>query len=100
MIGIPKFTILRTTGAPKYLGYLVIIASTGYLFRLNCEYLQQERMNLSIHDALEWTIENGRIVVSPLGNGLLQYRNSIKVGAGNIDEDIDLARQIRVKKEV
>ncbi len=52
----------------------------------------RERLKLSIHDTLEWKIERGRAVVSPLNKPFLKYRNTIKVGKGAIVNDIRLAR--------
>ncbi|MFH1673682.1 MAG: type II toxin-antitoxin system PrlF family antitoxin [Pseudomonadota bacterium] len=57
----------------------------------------RERLKLSIHDTLEWKIERGRAVVLPLNKPFLRYRNTIKVGAGNIANDIKLARELRIK---
>ena len=58
----------------------------------------RENLKLSINDALEWKIENGKAVVTPLKAPFLKYRNSIKVGAGEITQDIKDARQFRIKK--
>lgn len=57
----------------------------------------RERLKLSVHDALEWKIERGRAVVSPLNKPFLKYRNTIKVGAGSIANDIKLVRKLRMK---
>lgn len=58
----------------------------------------RENLKLSVNDALEWKIENGKAVVTPLKAPFLKYRNSIKVGAGEITQDIKDARQLRIKK--
>ena len=57
----------------------------------------RERLKLAIHDTLEWKIERGRAVVLPLNKPFLKYKNTIKVGAGNIANDIKLARTLRMK---
>ena len=56
------------------------------------------RLKLSIHDTLEWKIERGKIVVFPVQKKFLEYRNKIKIGPGDIDEDIQRARKQRVEK--
>jgi AbrB family looped-hinge helix DNA binding protein len=52
----------------------------------------REKLKLSVHDALEWKIEEDKIVVCPVQQRFLQHRNSVKVGPGEIGEDIDAAR--------
>ena len=58
----------------------------------------RERLKLSIHDTLEWKIDRGKIVVLPAQKKFLEYRNKIKTGSGNIEEDIKQARKRRVGK--
>lgn len=58
----------------------------------------RERLKLSVHDTLDWKIEYGKIVVSPVQKKFLSYRNVIKSGPGNIKEDIKLARDRRIEK--
>ena len=57
-----------------------------------------ERLNLSIHDTLEWKVDRGKIVVLPVQKKFLTYRNRIKTGPGKIENDIQKARRQRVKK--
>jgi AbrB family looped-hinge helix DNA binding protein len=58
----------------------------------------RERLKLSIHDTLEWKIDRGKIVVLPVQKKFLGYRNKIKTGPGEIEEDIKQARKQRVEK--
>ena len=58
----------------------------------------RERLKLSIHDTIEWKIDRGKIVVLPVHKKFLEYRNKIKTGPGNIEEDIKQARKQRVEK--
>lgn len=58
----------------------------------------RERLHLSIHDKLDWGIENGKIVVSPSKPKFLDLRGSIKIGAGDIAGDIQAAREQRLQK--
>jgi AbrB family looped-hinge helix DNA binding protein len=58
----------------------------------------RERLKLSIHDTLEWKVDQGKIVVLPVQKKFFKYRNRIKTGPGKIDEDIKLARQQRMER--
>jgi AbrB family looped-hinge helix DNA binding protein len=58
----------------------------------------RERLKLSIHDTLEWKVDRGKIVVSPVQKKFLNYRNRIKTGRGKIEDDIKLARKQRVEQ--
>ena len=52
---------------------------------------------LSVNDALEWKFDHGKVIVSPLQKNFLKYQNSVKVGKGDIDRDIALARDLRLE---
>lgn len=52
----------------------------------------REKLKLSVHDAIEWRLEDDRVVVYPVQPRFLQHRNAIGVGAGEIREDLDAAR--------
>ena len=56
------------------------------------------QLKLSVRDTLEWRVENGRAVVLPAQKKFLEYRNTIKIGKGDIAHDIDLARKKRAEK--
>jgi bifunctional DNA-binding transcriptional regulator/antitoxin component of YhaV-PrlF toxin-antitoxin module len=56
------------------------------------------QLKLSISDALEWKVQNGKAVVSPIRSKFLEHRNAIKIGAGIITKDIDMARKERAGK--
>jgi len=55
-------------------------------------------LGLSIKDALEWKVENGKVILYPAKRNFLNYRNSVKTGQGDIAGDIEAARNIRVEK--
>ena len=55
-------------------------------------------LKLSVKDTLEWRVENGRAVVLPAQRKFLEYRNAIKVGSGDVADDVDLARKERAEK--
>ena len=56
----------------------------------------REHLKLSVHDTLEWKVDQGKIIVLPVQKKFLQYRNRIKTGPGKIDEDIKAARRQRM----
>ena len=58
----------------------------------------RERLKLSIHDTLEWKVDGGKIVVLPAQKKFLTHRNRIKIGPGDIENDIQKARNKRVEK--
>ncbi len=58
----------------------------------------RENLGLSVKDALEWKVENGKVVLYPAKRNFLRYRNSIKTGRGDIAADIELSRNLRVEK--
>ena len=51
-------------------------------------------MNLSVRDTLEWTIADGKIIVTPAKSDFLSYQNTIKIGKGSIDKDVKLAQVV------
>jgi len=55
----------------------------------------REQLSLSVSDALEWEVEDGRIIVTSPRADFLKYKNLIHVGAGDIQEDIQQARKKR-----
>lgn len=55
----------------------------------------REQLSLSVSDALEWQVEDGRIIVTSPQAEFFKYRNSISVGSGDIEEDIKQARKKR-----
>jgi AbrB family looped-hinge helix DNA binding protein len=58
----------------------------------------RESAKLSIHDTLEWKLEDGKITVYPVQKNFLQYQNYIKTGPGNIEDDLENAKTARVDK--
>ena len=58
----------------------------------------REDLSLSIHDTLEWNVENGKIVVLPMQKNFLKFRNAVKTGSGDIENDIKLSRKRRTER--
>ena len=58
----------------------------------------RDAMNLSVRDTIEWKIENGKIVIIPSRKHFLRFRNTVKVGPGDIRTDIKSARRIRAER--
>ena len=59
----------------------------------------REKLKLVVNDALEWQIEGGKIILKPLHEGFMLRKNSVKIGAGDIDEDIVQAKRMRAGQE-
>lgn len=55
-------------------------------------------LGLSVKDALEWKVENGQVILYPAKRNFLTYRNSVKTGKGDIADDIEAARNLRMEK--
>ena len=55
----------------------------------------RKELSISEHDTLEWNVEDGRIIITIPKNNFLKYKNSIRIGAGNIERDIAQARAKR-----
>jgi AbrB family looped-hinge helix DNA binding protein len=60
----------------------------------------RSQLKLSVSDTLEWKVEDGKAIVLPVRRRFLEYRNAVKVGKGDIAEDIDLARKERADKTI
>lgn len=58
----------------------------------------RENIGLSVKDALDWKVEKGKIIISPSKRNFLKYRNAVKIGRGDIDGDIETARNLSVEK--
>jgi AbrB family looped-hinge helix DNA binding protein len=58
----------------------------------------RENIGLSVKDALDWKVERGKIIITMSKRNFLKYRNFIKTGQGNIRDDIEVARSLRVEK--
>jgi len=58
----------------------------------------REHLGLSVKDALEWKVEKGKISVYPARTNFLKYKNAVKTGEGDIADDIEKARKLRLEK--
>ncbi len=58
----------------------------------------RHKLKLSVSDSIEWKIKDDKVYVEPVNKAFLKYRGVIKVGPGDIKEDIIEARKIRAKK--
>lgn len=58
----------------------------------------REQLGIAVHDALEWVVDDGRVIVFPVHNDFLRHRGSVKVGVGDIAADIESARDRRMEK--
>jgi bifunctional DNA-binding transcriptional regulator/antitoxin component of YhaV-PrlF toxin-antitoxin module len=76
---------------------LIFLGNTSK-FQTTIPKAVRERLKLSVHDTLEWKVDQGKIVVLPVQKKFFEHRNRIKTGPGKIDEDINLARQQRMER--
>ncbi len=58
----------------------------------------RENLKLSIKDTLEWKVENGKVVVSPVHKKFFKHKNSVKIGSGDNKKDIRLSRERRSER--
>jgi len=58
----------------------------------------RDNLGLSVKDALEWKLEKGKVTIYPAKQNFLKYRNTIKIGEGDIAADLDNARNLRMEK--
>ncbi len=58
----------------------------------------RENMALVVNDTLEWKVDHGKIIVSLKQKNFLKYQNKVKIGKGDIEEDISSARDLRLEE--
>jgi len=58
----------------------------------------RENLGLSVKDALEWKVEKGKVTLYPVKPNFLKYRNTVKTGQGDIADDIEISRDLRMEK--
>lgn len=58
----------------------------------------REKLGLSVHDALEWSLKNGTIMVKLKKSGFSRFRNTVRIGPGDIERDINEARKLRAAR--
>jgi len=67
-------------------------------FQITIPKAVRENLKLSVHDPLQWKIDKGRIIVYPAQKKFLKYRNTVKIGKGDIAADIERSRILRMEK--
>jgi len=58
----------------------------------------REYLGLSMQDTLEWKLEGGKVIIETGKNAFLEHQNSIRVGQGDIDTDIQVAWDTHLEK--
>lgn len=58
----------------------------------------RNKLKLIVSDSIEWKVEDNKVYVESVNKPFLKYRGIIKVGLGNIKEDIIKSRKIRTMK--
>lgn len=67
-------------------------------FQITIPKAVRENLKLSINDTLTWKIEGNKVVVVTEKNKFLGYKNAIKIGEGEIRQDIERARELKAEK--
>ena len=67
-------------------------------FQTTIPKVVRENLKLAVSDTLNWEIDKDKIIVRTNKNQFLSYRNIIKVGAGDIEDDRELSKQLRMDK--
>jgi AbrB family looped-hinge helix DNA binding protein len=52
------------------------------------------KFKLTRHDSIDWKMENGKILIEPIKRPIANYKGSIHIEPGNIQEDIEKVRRI------
>lgn len=58
----------------------------------------RENLGLSVKDAVEWKVEKGKVTLYLAKPNFLKYKNTVKMGKGDISADIEIARKLRMEK--
>jgi AbrB family looped-hinge helix DNA binding protein len=58
----------------------------------------RKNLKLSTSDSLEWRVEKGKVIVTPVQRNFSKYKNAIKTGGGDITADIQQAKTERLEK--
>ena len=67
-------------------------------FQTTIPKVVRDNLKLAVSDTLNWEIENDKIIVRTNKNQFLRYRNIIKIGAGDVEDDRKLAKKLRMDK--
>ncbi len=58
----------------------------------------RSKLKLTRNDSIEWIDDAGKIIIKPAKNDFLNFRGSIKVGSGSIENDIESSKKMRALK--
>ena len=67
-------------------------------FQTTIPKVVRDNLKLAVSDTLNWEIENDKIIVRTNKKQFLRYKNIIKVGAGDVEDDRKLAKKLRMDK--
>ena len=67
-------------------------------FQTTIPKVVRENLKLAVSDTLNWEIDKDKIIVRTNKNQFLSYGNIIKVGAGDIEDDRELAKKLKMDK--
>jgi len=60
----------------------------------------REALNIKENSELEWRVEDQKIIIEPIKGDLMKLQSIIKIGAGDIDTDIEEARKKIAKNAI
>ncbi|MBU2647033.1 type II toxin-antitoxin system PrlF family antitoxin [bacterium] len=58
----------------------------------------REGLKLSVNDTLDWELKDGKVTLKLVQNKFLAHRNAIRIGKGDISQDIAQARTAITEK--
>ena len=60
-------------------------------FQVSIPRAIRDQLKLKVADSIEWQVDGDPVYVTPTDKPFLQYRGAIKVGPGDVKEDIRAA---------
>ncbi len=58
----------------------------------------RQKLKLRISDVIDWKIVEQGVIIESVEKPFLKYKGYIKIGSGNLKEDINVARKKRALK--
>lgn len=67
-------------------------------FQITIPKSVRERLMLARNDVIEWIFADGNVIVKPSKRPFMELKGSIVTGAGDIDQDIESARNTIISR--
>ncbi len=58
----------------------------------------RQLLKLDMNDLIEWEVKNNEVIIRPVSMPFLKYQASIRVGKGDILQDIEKAKELMIEK--